>query len=194
VIKAVIFDFFGVLGLRGSASFRKIFFGDDPVKFQKVEELQDQMGLGNLGYDEFIDQLAILGDVSRAQVLEYTENYQPNTELLDYIRSKLKPKYKIGIISNAGEDWVLKILGEKNIQLFDDIVLSYKAGMIKPEPGIYELSVKNLGIEPEECVFVDDILRYCQGAEQLGMNTVWYQDFERMKAGLEKILESVPDN
>jgi FMN phosphatase YigB (HAD superfamily) len=43
-------------------------------------------------------------------------------------------------------------------------------------------------------VFVDDILRYCQGAEQLGMNTVWYQDFERMKAGLEKILESVPDN
>jgi HAD superfamily hydrolase (TIGR01509 family) len=194
VIKAVIFDFFGVLGLRGSASFRKTFFGDDPVKFQKVEELQDQMGLGNLGYDEFIDQLAILGDVSRAQVLEYTENYQPNTELLDYIRSKLKPKYKIGIISNAGEDWVLKILGEKNIQLFDDIVLSYKAGMIKPEPGIYELSVKNLGIEPEECVFVDDILRYCQGAEQLGMNTVWYQDFERMKAGLEKILESVPDN
>jgi HAD superfamily hydrolase (TIGR01509 family) len=194
VIKAVIFDFFGVLGLRGSASFRKIFFGDDPVKFQKVEELQDQMGLGNLGYDEFIDQLAILGDVSRAQVLEYTENYQPNTELLDYIRSKLKPKYKIGIISNAGEDWVLKILGEKNIQLFDDIVLSYKAGMIKPEPGIYELSVKNLGIEPEECVFVDDILRYCQGAEQLGMNTVWYQDFERMKAGLEKILASVPDN
>jgi HAD superfamily hydrolase (TIGR01509 family) len=194
MIKAIIFDFFGVLGLRGSASFRATFFQDEPQKNARVRELQDQMGLGKLGYDDFIDELAKLGGVSRDEVLEYTEDYRPNQALLNYIRQELKPKYKIGIISNAGEDWVLRILGADNIKLFDDIVLSYKAGMIKPNPQIYELSAKNLGVAEEECVFVDDILRYCQGAEATGMSTVWYKNFEKFKDDIAEILAAVSDN
>jgi HAD superfamily hydrolase (TIGR01509 family) len=194
VVKAVIFDFFGVLGLRGSESFRKTHFQDDKQKFAKAQTLNDEYNRGMIGYDDFIDSLAKLGEVGREEVLEFTENYQPNAELLEYIKSELKPNYKIGIISNAGEDWVLKILGNDNLKLFDDIVLSYKAGSIKPEAQIYETSARNLGVIPAECVFIDDILRYCQGAEQVGMSSVWYQDFAGFKTEMTKLLATGPNN
>ena len=194
MIKAVIFDFFGVLADHDSTSFRKAYLADDPKKDAEAQRLNDELGRGGLGYDDFIDELAKLGGVSREDVLVYTEDYHPNQKLLDYIRQELRPRYKTGIISNAGQDWVLKILGEDNLKLFDDIILSYKVKIIKPDPRIYELSAKNLGFKGEECVFIDDILRYCQGAEHVGMNTVWYQSFEDFKSQLEKILAAGPDN
>lgn len=190
MIKAVIFDFFGVLAARGAASFRKTYLASDPQKNNRAKELNDELGRGNLSYDDFITQLAKLGGVDRQTVLKFTEDYQPNTELLDYVNASLKGKYKLGIISNAGEDWVLKILGSGYYELFDDIVLSYKVGLIKPESEIYEMSAKNLGVKEEECVFIDDILNYCQGAEAVGMNTIWYQNFEDMKVELEALLKN----
>ncbi len=194
MIKAVIFDFFGVLADHDSTSFRKAYFANDAQKDAEAQRLNDELGRGDLGYDDFIDRLAKLGGVSREQVLVYTEDYQPNQQLLDYIRRDLKPSYKVGIISNAGQDWVLKIIGEENLKLFDDVILSYKVRMIKPDPEIYELSVKNLGVKPQESVFIDDILRYCQGAEHVGMNTVWYQNFSGFKSELESILAPGSDN
>lgn len=183
-----------MLALRDSASFRQTFFADDPKKTLRTKNLQDRLGRGLIGYDEFISGLAKLGGVDRETVLKYTEDYQPNLELLDYIREKLKPNYKVGIISNAGEDWVLKILGDSGQSLFDDIILSYKVGFIKPEAQIYEMAAKNLGVKQEQCVFIDDILSFCQGAERVGMNTIWYQDFERLKTELEALLTPIADN
>lgn len=193
MIRAIIFDFYGVLAVRGSTSFRKTHFPDDVLKMKQAGELQDQLGLGNIGYDDFIDGLAKLGGVDREIVLQYTENYQPNEQLLTFIRTKLKPRYKIGIISNAGANWVSDILGEE-IKLFDDTILSYKAGVIKPDPKIYKMSAQNLDVSVSECVFIDDILTYCKGAEAAGMKSIWYKDFDQMKADLEKILVADPNN
>jgi HAD superfamily hydrolase (TIGR01509 family) len=194
MIKAVIFDFFGVLALRNSASFRQTYYPEDSEKTNRTKKIQDDLGRGDISYDDYIDGLARIGGVDREVVLKYTEEYQSNIELLEYIRNHLKPNYKLGIISNAGADWVLRILGPTNVDLFDDIVLSYKVGMIKPEPEIYELSAKNLGVKSAEAVFVDDIMTYCQGAESAGMKTVWYHDFQQMRKQLEKILPADPDN
>lgn len=194
MIKAIIFDFFGVLALRHSASFRQTYYPDDPEKTKRTKKVQDDLGLGVIGYDDYIDELAKIGGVDRQVVLKYTEEYQSNIELLEYIGNRLKPDYRLGVISNAGADWVLSILGPTNVDLFDDIVLSYKVGLIKPEPEIYELSAKNLGVKPAECVFIDDIATYCEGAESAGMKVVWYQNFQQMRKTLEKILSPGTDD
>jgi HAD superfamily hydrolase (TIGR01509 family) len=190
MIKAIIFDFFGVLALRDSASFRQTFYADNPEKVRQTKKLQDDLGRGTIGYDDFISGLARIGGVERDKVLKYTEEYRPNIELLGYLKTNLKPRYKLGIISNAGADWVLKILGESYQKLFDDIILSYKVSFIKPEAEIYEMSAKNLSVREEECVFIDDILTYCQGAEAVGMSTIWYKDFAQFKADLKPILNN----
>jgi HAD superfamily hydrolase (TIGR01509 family) len=194
MIKAIIFDFFNVLAVRDSASFRKTFYPNDKQRNDLTLKLQEELGRGIIGYDNFITALSAISGVDKETVLQYTENYQPNSELMDYIRKSLKPKYKIGMISNTGANWVSEILGDAGKKLFDDIVLSYKTGIIKPEAQIYELSAKNLGVMPEECVFIDDILGYCVGAEAVGMNTIWYQNFKQMRGELEKYLSPGPDN
>ena len=114
---------------------------------------------------------------------------QPNEVLLTYIRTKLKSEYKIGIISNAAADWVAEILTKDDVELFDDIVVSHRAGVAKPESAIYELSLNNLGVRADETVFIDDIEDYCDAARSVGMKAIHYQEFEQMEQELEQLLQ-----
>lgn len=114
---------------------------------------------------------------------------EPNRVLLTYIRAKLKPRYKIGIISNAAADWIGEILAREDIELFDDVVISYKVGVTKPNPAIYETSLKNLGVRADEAVYIDDIEAFCQAATAVGMQAILYQDFEQMEKELEQLLK-----
>jgi HAD superfamily hydrolase (TIGR01509 family) len=183
-----------VLTLRGEISFKQTFIGQDEAKLNQMESARYKLNMGQIGYDDFIDELAKISGTSRGEVLDHTENYQPDRQLLDYIKNNLKPHYKIGIISNAGEDWVLKIIGQQNQEMFDDIVLSYKCGMVKPQAGIYELSAKNLDVKTNECVFVNDISTYAEGAKNTGMQAVWYQNFEQFKQELGPLLATSSNN
>ncbi len=123
-----------------------------------------------------------------------TKETAANQELLDYINRRLKSKYKLGILSNALDDLMYEIIGTQNVNdIFDDVVISYKAGVGKPDPEVYKISLKNLGVKPEEAIFIDDIERYCQAAEALGIHTICYGGFEQMKSELELLL-SVSDN
>lgn len=99
-----------------------------------------------------------------------------NETLFEFIRDELKQRYKIGMLSNAGGN-VLDMLFEPwQVQLFDEVVLSYQTGMVKPDPGIYELTAHRLGVSTDECIFVDDIQRYCDAAIDMGMKAIWHQD------------------
>jgi putative hydrolase of the HAD superfamily len=54
----------------------------------------------------------------------------------------------------------------------DAVVLSFAAGVAKPDAGIYEAALERLDVRPEEAVFVDDQRRYCDGAAAVGIGTV----------------------
>lgn len=189
MIKAVIFDFFGVLATEGTTAFVETFYPDVKSKIKQTDNYIDELNLGTLSYEEYLKQLAILGEVSTDEVRSYLDTNKPNRRLLDYIRQELKPDYKLGVISNAGGDWLYEILDKRDVKLFDDIVLSHSAGVIKPEPAIYNLSLKNLGVRADEGIFIDDIERYCEAARAVGMQAVLYQDFEQMRDEIEQLLE-----
>jgi putative hydrolase of the HAD superfamily len=55
---------------------------------------------------------------------------------------------------------------------FDAVILSFEAGTMKPQPQIYQLALEKLGgVDPSRAVFVDDQVRYCEGAAALGIDT-----------------------
>lgn len=54
----------------------------------------------------------------------------------------------------------------------DAVVLSFEAGVAKPDPGIYLAALEAVGARPEEALFVDDQARYCDGAVALGMDAL----------------------
>ena len=63
-------------------------------------------------------------------------------------------------------------------EIFEVVVDSAFVGMRKPEPEIYQLTLERLGggVEPADCVFVDDIELNCDAARELGMTAVHVRD------------------
>jgi putative hydrolase of the HAD superfamily len=55
---------------------------------------------------------------------------------------------------------------------FDVIVESSKIGVRKPEPRFYEIACELLDVQPEECVFLDDLGINLKPAAAMGMTTI----------------------
>jgi putative hydrolase of the HAD superfamily len=60
--------------------------------------------------------------------------------------------------------------------LFDVVVISAEVGMRKPEPRIFQHAAELLRLQPEQCVFIDDIQANIAAAEQLGFTGVLHSD------------------
>lgn len=91
---------------------------------------------------------------------------------LQVIRSLYERGYRLGIISNLiGEEEIPNWLQEDGLtQYFDAVVLSSVCHIRKPDPKIYQMGCRELGLEPEECVSVADNLgRDITGAKAAGI-------------------------
>jgi epoxide hydrolase-like predicted phosphatase len=74
-----------------------------------------------------------------------------------------------GLLSNSwGGSYPTELFGE----MFDAVVISAEVGMRKPEPRIFLHAAGLLGIDPQECIFIDDIEANITAAEQLGFTGV----------------------
>ena len=60
----------------------------------------------------------------------------------------------------------------KVMALFDTVIESSKAGIRKPNPGIYKIACETLAIKPNEAIFLDDLGINLKPAKTLGMTTI----------------------
>lgn len=186
--KAIIFDCFGVLVAQSLQAFIQKHFPDQPENIAEMYRLDDLASRGELSWKQYETEVAALAGITNQQVWDELDNNPPNIELLEYIRDELKPKYKIGFLSNASDNWLEQLFTDEQQQLFDDVILSYQVGLAKPDAEIFRLAAQNLGMLPEQCIFVDDLARYCEGAEATGMRALQYSDFSLFKSELRALL------
>lgn len=193
MIKAILFDCFGVLSSEGWQNFKVKYFENDPEALQEALRIRTLADRGHYSHDEVMQLFAELAGISTEQVKEAIENYHPNDQLLNYIKSKLVGTYKIGMLSNVSDDWLFSIFTESQLSIFDTKTLSYKMGFAKPDPRAYEVAVKELGLQFEECLFIDDIDQNAIAARQLGMHAIQYENFHQTVNDLEAILATNSD-
>jgi HAD superfamily hydrolase (TIGR01509 family) len=72
--------------------------------------------------------------------------------------------------------------------LFDAVVISGRVGMRKPDAEIFRHTAELLGLEPAECVMVDDLPHNIRGAVATGMVGVLHTDADTTRAELEVLL------
>jgi putative hydrolase of the HAD superfamily len=72
--------------------------------------------------------------------------------------------------------------------MFDVVVISGECGMRKPEERIFQHAVGLLGLDPADCVFIDDIEVNIQAAEAIGMTTILHHDPPATLARLGELL------
>jgi putative hydrolase of the HAD superfamily len=106
---------------------------------------------------------------------EWRRSQRPIGTNLELVK-RLRPPYKVSVLSNADGSLRGRLEGELGIHhLFDDIVCSAEVGMAKPEPEIFRLAAGRLGLDPAECVFVDDWDQNIEAAKGVGMTAIRYQ-------------------
>jgi glucose-1-phosphatase len=168
-----------------------------------VEELRDRIygsGLhsryerGDITSVEFYRRIAAMTG-ARVSVGDFAEGFAdiftPVESTQGLIRA-LGGSYRLGLLSNTNE-WHFErhIRGVPVFPLFDAVTLSYKIRALKPEPEIYRDALRKLSLPPEECVFIDDIQEYADGASALGIRGIRYTGHAELLAALAR-LEVVP--
>jgi putative hydrolase of the HAD superfamily len=108
---------------------------------------------------------------------------EPMQDLLRRVRAA---GLKTAMLSNS---WGVGIYpADVLAELFDAVVISAEVGMRKPEERIFRHAVGLLGLDPAECVFIDDIEANVQAAEALGMTGVLHTDAAATAGRLAELL------
>lgn len=188
--KAIIFDYGGVLANQPSIQqFSEEYaprLGKDPRELRTViHENSVKAKVNEISSKSFWENISTyLGIECEVFRKDFTDGYMFRPEVLDLVKS-LKKEYMLGLLSNHIEDWLEEIIREHNLDdVFDVIVASYQSRLEKPGIGIYKEIVEKLGVDANECIYIDDLEQNLPPAQELGMTTILFRDLEQLKRDL----------
>ena len=133
-------------------------FGPDHLKVCTTVRSVDLKGL-------LLDYAGVLDDPGRAGGDEL-----PMLALAQHAR---KAGLRTALVSNAAG-----VADQRLPDLFDAVVLSGVENVAKPSAEIYRMTAHRLGLEPQQCVMVDDLQRNVAGAVAAGMVGVHHRDVD----------------
>lgn len=91
---------------------------------------------------------------------------------------------RTGLITNS---WGMGVYDRAPLEIFDATVISGDVGLHKPQAEIYELGAERIGVEPQACVFVDDLQENVAGAAAVGMAAILHREPATTVAELENL-------
>ena len=198
-MNGLLVDFGGVLTTNVFDSFRA-FCEDEGLDPQAIKRLfrEDRRALacvrglerGELSEEQFAERFGELLELEPERrdglVDRMFGHIQEDGEMVEALRRARAQGVRTGLISNsmgAG-----RYDRSTFAELFDGVVISGDEGMHKPEPAIYELGAERVGLDPADCVFVDDLRENCEGAEAVGMTAVLHRGADTTLPQLEELL------
>jgi putative hydrolase of the HAD superfamily len=117
------------------------------------------------------DVLSLLAGEIRSEMVDMLDRVKDAGLLVACLTNNVDPgDIDIGAGNVDGRDRAARIA--EIMARFDVIVESSKIGVRKPEPRFYEIACELLGVQPEECVFLDDLGINLKPAAAMGMTTI----------------------
>jgi epoxide hydrolase-like predicted phosphatase len=190
MIKAVIFDFFGVIGV----STYQLVVDDITLSNNQQNELTDLHRAFDHGFMSEPEFMKAYAQILHLSDEEFTRKYykaqskfSSSESLLELVATLRKNNYKVGLLSNVGEDsykaFIMPIEDK-----FDVVVTSFHVQLAKPDAAIFEHTVHALGVQPHECVMVDDSPNNCEGARVAGMDAIRYTTYPQFLPEIKALL------
>ncbi len=190
MIRAIIFDYNGVLTTRGT-------FTDLIVEYCQ-QMGKDSEGLATIVTSRWKE--ARIGKVEASLLWkdiagylgyneiklreEWIERFPVRLDMLDKIKY-YKNSHKIGLLTNEVRDWMEPAIEMYGLQdCFDVIVTSYEEGVAKPDARIFEIMLKRLKVQAQDCVYIDDQLKNTTAATGLGFKTILFSSVGQMEKDL----------
>lgn len=110
-----------------------------------------------------------------------------NPAILPVLKVLKQGGYRLVLMSNTNEvhfHWVRREYPV--LDGFDDFVLSYEVGAMKPDPKIFEAAKAKIDCQPAECFYTDDIPEYIDAARQFDFDAEVFTGVEDLKRHLTK--------
>ena len=213
-VKVLVFDVGGVLALphhyikKGEKEFsgihehiaRKLSISFDEW-FDAIDVLYTQATIGKISRQKFINEVSKKLSVNKKRLVKtiqqaYTSCMKKNYELFTIIKTLRKNGYIVGVLTDQWYFSRESIFPKKEQKNFDFVIVSYEAGMKKPDPAIYTLLMKkihqkNKMVKPSEVVFIDNRDYNLIPAKKMGMKTVLFKDNAQVMRELGRIEVSV---
>ena len=197
-IKAIIFDFGRVISAQKPVSLFRAYetdLGLTPGTINQImfdsQAWQDAL-VGRISATEFWYTIGpALGFESTRKIDEFLKRYHADESIdngvLNLIR-QLHGDYKLAVLSNHPPG-LAQWLSDWNIfDLFDVVYCSGDEGMAKPDPAVYNLTLKRLGTLPHEAIFIDDTSDHVKAARSLGIHAILFTESEQLKLELNCLL------
>lgn len=102
----------------------------------------------------------------------YQANKYTFFEDAKHILPKLYTQYQLAIVSDAWPSLENVYIEADLRKYFSSFIISSQMGVIKPHPLMYQKVLKELGIQANEAVFIDDNIKNCEGAIKLGIDAI----------------------
>jgi HAD superfamily hydrolase (TIGR01509 family) len=115
----------------------------------------------------------------------YTERATLNPGIETLVRELRGRGVKVGIVSSAPKAWIRLVVDSFELGPFDVLVSSEDIDALgKPEPDVYEHAAAELGLEPADCVVVEDSANGVLSAARAGAFTVAVRQAHNAEADL----------
>ncbi|MFZ0546753.1 MAG: HAD family phosphatase [Candidatus Promineifilaceae bacterium] len=196
-IQAIIFDVGGVLIRTADRSSRQNLEARLGLAEWESEKIvfNSEMGRlaqkGHVTTDDLWKSVAETLSLTPDEVTRFQQEFWGgdvlDKEMVALIR-KLKRRYQTAIISNATDSLREALQTVHPIaDAFNLIVVSAEEKIMKPDPEIYRRTLKRLGRQAAETVFIDDFAENIAAAQELGMNTIHFNPSVNLTAELKNL-------
>ena len=163
--------------------------GENPLFELERGEITEERFLARLG-----TELAV--ELGHQPVLHrfyevFFDALHPNEAMVELMRGLRDRGYRMALLTNNVREWEPVWRTKLPVdEIFEVVIDSAYVGIRKPEPEIYELTLKRLGgVAPEAALFIDDVAVNCEAARGLGINAVQFRDSEQAIAEIEAALD-----
>jgi putative hydrolase of the HAD superfamily len=195
-IKAVILDYGLVLARCPTREefgrMAQIFDVSFELFYQLWETSRDLYDRGDLTAEEYWLKLAAHTDtpIDSAQIgflrrVEVEIWSHPNPDMLDWVSKLRTSGIETALLSNMPLDLAAHVRTNcRWMENFTFKTLSAEVRLIKPDPAIYEHTLRGLGVAATEALFIDDREPNIRAAQTLGIHALQFSSVARLKNDL----------
>ena len=192
MIKAIFFDYDGVLTTDKTGSITTVRFLskatgiDSSILQQAIATYNEDLTLGKTTHESIWPDLCdAIGKKIDITLLRAAFESTPVNHGVFELARELKLRYHVGIITDNKADRICHL---RQFQKLDDcfcpIIVSAQIGASKLQPEIFVHALAQVGIAPNEGIFIDNNRKNLLIPNSLGMRTIFHDDEKNDLVGL----------
>lgn len=187
MIKAVLFDYFGVVA--SSAYWNNIKQLEKSAgRHQRFHELADKVNMGKLDWPKFCSEIAADLGLNESEVEERYNRHSINRQVVA-LAKQLSHKYVVGLASNAHYHLLRPQLEATGLDsIFSPILLSSELGAVKPSADFYKKAISSLQLPADSILLIDDMAVNVDGARAYGMHGLVFKTVSELEKDLSSVL------